>query len=125
MKTMILAATILAIPASAAGPFPPKAVECDPVTGICVPPPTVSCVVPLLWNGNACVCQDGSPPVGSHLKPDGSAICAPAATCTMTVTYPSDKPATATLHGPGGARCDAAGAELALAALLAKRLGAP
>jgi hypothetical protein len=70
---------------------------CDPVTGICVAPPTVSCVPPLLWRTNHCECPDGSPAGWCGL---GGSLCLaapPAVTvapqqCVATISYAAPIP---------------------------------
>lgn len=102
----------------------------DPVTGLCVPPVTVSCVPQLLWNGTRCTCPGGAAPTG--LFPDGTYMCgtgaasvAPAAICSITITYQPNSPANPTVAMPTDPRCDEAAAETAMAVALAKALGAP
>lgn len=88
----------------------------DPTTRFIVCPPAVSCVPPLLWHTDRCECPDGSTPSAG---PDGP-MCGNA--CTITVSYSAGNPSDATL-GPRRQDCDAAGAELAIAVVLAKSLG--
>lgn len=105
----------------------------DPATGttICVGPPTVSCVPPLLWNGTRCQCQDGSLPIGFS---GAGALCAvpppptpvvPPAQCTVTVGYAANAPGTPTVAKPADAACDPGMVAALLAAALARALEAP
>lgn len=89
---------------------------------IIVPPPTVSCVAPLLWHTNRCECANGSLPSYSSY---GTPVCVqpppPAGSCYISITYVTPTIPVLT-KSP---ECDEAGADLALAVALAKRLGQP
>jgi hypothetical protein len=70
-----------------------NAMACDS-NGICINPPSVSCIPPLLFRTNRCECLDGSMPIGFS---GDMAICpAPVApvvtaTCVVTIGYnPAD-----------------------------------
>jgi len=90
-----------------------------------VPPINPSCMPPLVWIGGACKCIDGSPPEDSGY---GTPICIiqphpvePACTITIRYTYTPGNPV---MQRPQGA-CSDADIDLALAVILARRLGAP
>lgn len=92
---------------------------------------TVSCVPPLLFHTNRCECPDGSLP--SYDYPGyslGMPMCAvvlpPAVTapqCVVTITYQATTPDVPQIVNSGLPACDG-GAEIALAVMLAKLLGA-
>src|SRR6185369_8037166 len=113
----LLAALLFALTSATALAGAPK-LTCtpDPATGLCVPPPTVSCIPPLLWSGSRCECPDGGQVIMAN--PDGTFVCAaptpPPPACTITISYPADRPATATASLPAATQCDRAGAELAM-----------
>ena len=96
--------------------------SCDPVTGICVPPPTVSCIPPLLWHTTRCECGDGSMPIGFA---DGRAICASPPPppvipqCSVTISYAANDPNVPQIVKPSDMACDAIGLQLAILAALA------
>jgi hypothetical protein len=94
--------------------------------GICVRPPTVSCVPPLLWSGSQCVCPNGG---RFYAIIDGRGLCTEPpqlpVVCGVTVHYNRTSPSDVWAATPTDAACDAAGLELALAVLLARLLGAP
>lgn len=108
-------------------PIPPTAKTDVCPGGLCVPPPTVSCVPPLLWHTDRCECPDGSLPTYSGTTP----MCIvppppppPAILCQVTISYPQTVPAAPQVSTvtPG---CDAAGLELAIVIILGRMLGAP
>jgi hypothetical protein len=98
---------------------------CDPVTGICVAPPTVSCVPPMLFRNGACECPDGGRAIGLGL---GTPICLPAppaavvSGCVVTISYSTNDPNDLQVTRPLDPGCDAAGLELAVAVALARLL---
>lgn len=94
--------------------------------GDIVPPPiTVSCIPPLLWRTTRCECQDGSLPV-YVMSPYPQCPGRPTATfaCELKLVYYSTQPASPALLVDANPACDDM-LEQALAAVLAKRLGAP
>jgi hypothetical protein len=122
-RLIVLLLCLIAWPTAQATPpwlpaKPKVACTFDPTTGLVVCPPTVSCVPPLLWHTDRCECPDGSTPIET---PDGP-ICS-GMTCRITLTYSATNPSDSTVSPRDDPGCDAAGAELAIAAALAKSLG--
>ena len=117
-----LAAALVGIAAAAITTMPAQASHVAPRPGchddghgaiVCL-----DCIPPMRWDGNQCL-----PPVIVPVMP---ATPAPQydQQCRVLVRYEPAKPAQATLDEPA-AHCDRAGLELALAAALARLLGAP
>jgi hypothetical protein len=95
--------------------------ETVPITPTyCGPPPRFQMI------GGQCV--ELSPPScapGFVNNPANQFQCIPVQTCTLVITYQASSPQQPTLLPVNGAVCDQAGAELALAVILARMLGAP
>lgn len=82
----------------------------------------VSCVPPLLWQTDRCVCPDGGTLIGIV---DGRGLCVPPPppACSVTITYSPIAPSQPTWAA--SPHCDAAGLELAIAVVMARLLGMP
>lgn len=96
-------------------PSTPKACTLNPATGmiICIDPPGIFCDPPRVR-----VCSPSAPTLCQ------CQLVAPVQQCTLTITYLEPNPSAPTLVTPAPG-CDGAGAELALAVILARLLGAP
>lgn len=76
---------------------------------IVVPPPTVSCIPPLIWNGTACVPVTPAPP--------------PVTKCELSISFAANEATNPTLvSATQDAQCTAEGSAIALAIMISRLL---